>query len=119
MPKTSKSHAKKSSKPFKQAFVWIWRRFTTYWRQSWWHKLIVIVVLFILVSIGTMYGIARWYMWSVRNTPYTMGVTFVPDYATYLGVNPQQTMDALLNDMHVRNFRITSYWSDLEPTPGH
>jgi glycosyl hydrolase family 42 (putative beta-galactosidase) len=65
-----------------------------------------------------MFGIARWYIWSGRNVPYTMGVTFVPDYASYLGVNPEQTMDALINDLHVKHFRLVSYWSDVEPSPG-
>lgn len=97
----------------------LWRSVQRYWRSSRWHKLVVILVVLVLFCLGTMYGIARWYMWSVRNQPYTMGVTFVPDYASYLGVNPEQTMDALINDLHVKNFRITSYWSDIEPTPGH
>ncbi len=65
-----------------------------------------------------MYGIARWYMYSVRNQPYTMGVTFVPDYAESLGLDPHQTMSALINDLHVKNFRLTSYWSDIETSPG-
>lgn len=66
-----------------------------------------------------MYGIARWYTWSERNTPLTMGVTFIPDYAEGLGLNPGQTMDALINDLHVKQFRLVSYWSDIEPTQGH
>jgi hypothetical protein len=52
-------------------------------------------------------------------SPLNLGVTFVPDYAESLGVNPDQAMDAMINDLHVKLFRITSYWSDLEPSPGH
>ena len=65
-----------------------------------------------------MYGIARWYMWSERNTPETMGTSFIADYATYLGVDPHQTLLAILDDLHVRNLRLVSYWSDIEPTQG-
>ena len=43
-----------------------------------------------------------------------MGVTFVPDYAESLGLNPNQTLNALLN-INIKNFRFTSYWSDIEP----
>lgn len=66
-----------------------------------------------------MYGIARWYMWTERHTPMTFGVSFIPDYASYLGTDPQKSMDALINDVGVRNFRLTSYWNDIEKSPGH
>lgn len=66
-----------------------------------------------------MYGIARWYIWTQRNTPLTLGATFVPDYAQSLGVDPQQTFEALINDLHIKQFRLVSYWSDMEPSPGH
>jgi hypothetical protein len=46
-----------------------------------------------------------------------MGVSFIPDYAQSLGVNPQQTMDALIG-IGVKQFRLVSYWSDMEPEPG-
>ena len=65
-----------------------------------------------------MYGIGEWYIISQQNQPYTMGVTFVPDYAESLGLNPDQTLSALVNTMGVRNFRLVSYWSDIEPSPG-
>jgi hypothetical protein len=119
MPKLSKSHPKISIKSTKRTLFWLWHRFASYWQKNIWHKFIVVLAVIILLAIGTMYGIARWYMYSVRNQPYVMGVTFVPDYAASLGLNPEQTLSALINDLHVKNFRFTSYWSDIEPTPGH
>lgn len=65
-----------------------------------------------------MYGVARWYRHTEQSQPLRLGVSFVPDYAAYLGLDPRQTMDALLN-IGVKDFRLVSYWSDLEPTPGH
>ena len=64
-----------------------------------------------------MYGIARWYIHTQASKPLTYGVSFIPDYAQSLGLNPQQTMDALLG-IGVRQFRLVSYWSDTEPAPG-
>jgi hypothetical protein len=61
-----------------------------------------------------MYAIAQWYIFSERNTPLQMGVTFIPDYAQSLGLNPEQTMDALLN-INVKQFRLVSYWNVVEP----
>jgi hypothetical protein len=44
-----------------------------------------------------MYGIAEWYIHSEQG--------------------PQQTMDALTH-IGVKQFRLVSYWSDMEPSPG-
>lgn len=71
-----------------------------------------------LLGVGTMYGIARWYMYSERNQPLQLGVSFIPAYAESLGLDPQQTMDAIINDLGVRRFRLVSYWNQLEPTKG-
>jgi hypothetical protein len=83
-----------------------------------WHKLLSIFIGLIILVLGVMYGIARWYIASQANTPLTLGVSFIPDYAQYLGVDPEQAMKAMINDLGVHNFRLTSYWSDIEPSPG-
>lgn len=75
--------------------------------------MIVVIVLF-----GAMYGIAEWYIHSQASQPLQQGVSFIPDYAASLGIDPKANMDALLN-INVRQFRLTSYWSDIEQTPGH
>ncbi len=63
-----------------------------------------------------MYSIAFWYIHTESSQPLQMGVSFIPDYAQSLGLNPQQTMDALIG-IGVKEFRLTSYWSDTEPAP--
>ncbi len=65
-----------------------------------------------------MYGIAQWYIRTEHSKPLVMGVSFIPDYAASLGVDPQQTMDALLG-IGVQHFRLVSYWNEGEPAPGH
>lgn len=47
--------------------------------------------------------------------PLTFGVTFIPSYAVYLGVDPQKTLNALLSDMHVKLFRLSVPWDRVEP----
>jgi hypothetical protein len=88
-----------------------------YWRKNWWHKAVMIFVAVIIVLVGAMYGIAQWYIHSQAGQPLEQGVSFVPDYAQSLGVDPQANMDALLN-IGVKHFRLVSYWSDMEPRPG-
>lgn len=89
-----------------------------YWRQNPWHKLVTILVCLLLILLTLMYGTARWYQWSERNKPLQLGVSFIPAYAQSLGVDPEKTMDALL-DMGVKHFRLVSYWNQGEPSPGH
>ncbi|HEX7368592.1 MAG TPA: hypothetical protein VF261_02955 [Candidatus Saccharimonadales bacterium] len=101
------------------ALKWPLRQLVRYWRGGWWRKTLTVAAAVILLTLGTMYGIARWYIWSERNQPLTMGVSFVPDYASYLGLSPQKTMDALIGQLHVKQFRLTSYWNDIETSPGH
>ncbi len=80
-------------------------------------RLTIAIVAFVVVAVSGMYGIAQWYIHSERSKPMEMGVSFIPDYAQSLGVDPQDTMDALTG-IGVKQFRLVSYWSDMEPTKG-
>jgi hypothetical protein len=65
-----------------------------------------------------MYGISRWYIHSVSNQPRVVGASFVPSYAAYLGVDPKQTLDAMLRELQIKHLRLVSYWNVGEPTEG-
>lgn len=106
MPKLLKDYAVKLVKGLK-----------TYWCSSIWRRIKLTVVAVLMLLFGSMYGIAEWYVHSEQSKPLQLGVSFIPDYAQYLGVNPQANMDALLNS-GVKYFRLVSYWSDGEPAPG-
>lgn len=95
----------------------IWRWLVGYWKGGWWHKTVVSLVLLLALCLGTMYGIARWYIAS-QTAPQRLGTSFIPAYAESLGLDPKVTMDALINDVGVKQFRLVSYWDQLEPEPG-
>lgn len=86
-------------------------------KRVWLRRLVIGLVAFVVLVMGTMYGIAQWYIQTEKSKPLEMGVSFIPDYAQGLGVDPQKTMDALTG-IGVRQFRLVSYWSDMERTPG-
>lgn len=65
-----------------------------------------------------MYGIARWYIASQAGQPVVLGTTFVPRYAEYYGLEPKEVLRALMEDMGMNQFRLVSYWDDIEKTPG-
>lgn len=93
------------------------RRFLTYWQAGLWHKIVTIFAIILILFYGTLYSIAQWYIHTETSKPLQMGVSFVPDYATSLGLEPQATMDGLLN-LGIKHFRLVSYWSDIEQTKG-
>jgi hypothetical protein len=87
-------------------------------RSRWGRRLLGIFIALLVLSVGGMYGIARWYVHSVSDQPQVIGASFIPDYASSLGVDPQQTMDAMLSDLHIKQLRLVSYWSTIEATEG-
>jgi hypothetical protein len=92
--------------------------FATYWHQSRIHKVTVAAVTVIVVALLAMFGIAEWYIWSERSRPLVLGTSFIADYAEYLGLDPHQTLTAILDDLQVKHLRLVSYWSDIEQTKG-
>ncbi|MBC7582023.1 beta-galactosidase [Aeromicrobium sp.] len=113
-----KSLATASHSKLKSAWRLPGRLLKAYWRRGLWQKLLTISFTTLLVCLSIMYGIARWYIWSERTTPFVLGTSFVPAYAQSLGVDPKETLDALADDIGIRDFRLVSYWNQMEPQPG-
>ncbi len=90
----------------------------TYWRRGWWQKVVLCAVSLTLFCGLGMYGIAVWYQHSQKGKPSTLGVTYIADYASSLGLDAHQTYQAVLNDLGVKHLRLVSYWSDIEPVQG-
>ena len=116
MNKKQKTWVKQFEQPLSRGWTFICAHLLP--KNKWLRRSTVGIICVLALAFAGMYGIARWYIWSERTTPLTMGVSFIPDYATYLGVDPQQTMDALTKDLQVKQFRLTSYWNDIETSPG-
>lgn len=73
---------------------------------------ILFVFAVVLVGIHTIPGATQ----SIA-VP-TWGVTFVPSYATYLGLDWKKVYMSLLDDLGVRWIRIEVPWNEIEPSPG-
>lgn len=90
-----------------------------WWRERrLWQKILLIIASLLILWVGTMYGIARWYIASQAGQPVVLGTTFVPRYAEYYGLEPKEVLRALMEDMGMNQFRLVSYWDDIEKTPG-
>jgi hypothetical protein len=95
-----------------------WTNFKLWSRKSIWNRLALILAVVVLVCFGAMYGIAQWYIASQRDQPLAVGATFISDYAEKLGVDPKETLDAIINDLGVKHLRLVSYWDDIEAEQG-
>jgi len=90
-----------------------------WWRErKLWQKLTIILLSLLMIFVGSMYGIARWYIASQSSKEFKFGVTFIPQYAKYFDLNPEETMQAMIDDLSIRHFRLVSYWDEIEKTPG-
>lgn len=99
----------------KHVLLWPFKLIRRFWKRGWWQKIIVLVSSVVLLTTGTLYGSALWYINTNDHKPLKLGASFIPAYAESLGLDAQETMDALINDVGVRHFRLVSYWSQLEP----
>jgi len=87
-------------------------------RHKFWKRLTLGLLAVLLLAVGSMYGVAQWYINKHKHEPTMVGVTFIPEYASYFGLDPKETFAAILSDLNVKQVRLTSYWDALEPQQG-
>lgn len=91
---------------------WLWRR------RNWPQRLGLLFIVGVLFVVSSSYAISYWYLARHRDEPLRYGITFVPRYAKYYGLDPKETMQAMIDDLQVKRFRLVSYWDDIETSPG-
>ena len=87
-------------------------------KQRWLRITLLTILAIVTLTVGSMYAVARWYIADHANQPLQLGASFIPAYAEKFGLDPQQTLDAMINDLGVKNIRMVSYWEDIEAEPG-
>lgn len=102
----------------KHILLWPFKVIRRYTKRGLRQRLLVYAATFLVLWVSAMYGIAQWYINSNEHKPLVLGASFIPAYAESLGLNPQETMDGLINDLDIRHFRLVSYWNQMEPAQG-
>lgn len=102
----------------KHLLLWPFKAVRRYTKRGLGQRLLVYAATLLVLWVGSMYGIAQWYIHSTKSKPLVLGASFIPAYAESLGLDPQETMDALINDLGIRHFRLVSYWNQAEPAQG-
>jgi|GEM_PF-188311 len=89
------------------------------WVQtSLWRVGAVAVALMLFLSVTFMYVFSQYYIAKHADEPFKLGTTFVPDYARYFELDPEETLEAMFKDLGVKNIRFVSYWKNHEPERG-
>jgi len=116
-----KIHSRKIIVKNRDVGLWqvIWGRFTKWSiRNHFWKRLFLGFMALLILTVSSMYALGQWYIYRGRNTPLTIGATFVPDYARYFGLDPKETLSAIIDDLGVKRIRLVSYWENIEPEQG-
>jgi len=117
MPTKKRESTSKKVMPtvwYKIPIVWL----SSYWNKNIFHKVVCVISALVIVFISGMYGVAQWYIYQHKNEPLRIGATFIPNYAEYFGLDPQDTMQKMIDELGIKQFRLVSYWKDIEKTPG-
>jgi Beta-galactosidase len=100
---------KDDKKPSGFSFPRLWRGRSLLFRSF------LILISIVVLLLSTSYGIAFWYQNKHRNDPLVLGATFVPNYARYFELDPEETLQAMIDELGIRRFRLVSYWKIHEP----
>lgn len=99
--------------------AWAGRAWSYVWYRGWWRRVGYIILALVILFLGVSYSVAQWYVHKHADEPLTLGASFVPEYAQSFGLDPHDTLNAMLGDLKLKQVRLVSYWKDIEPTPGH
>jgi len=118
---TEKQPKSTLKKPAKDAGFWqvFWYRLS-FWsvKNKFWQRFALFLVAFILLAVGSMYGLAQWYINKNSTKPLEVGATFIPNYARHFDLDAKETMAAIIDELGIKRLRLVSYWSDIEKEPG-
>lgn len=79
------------------------------------NKRLVVKLLAVSIFLG---GII--FVYQIRfDAPMVLsGITFTPAYANYLGLNPQETFQKIITDLHPKIIRLSVAWNEIETRRG-
>lgn len=80
--------------------------------KKWIKKLLIILGALLAVVALVLFFLAR------KEAPkaITYGISYNVPYVLELGLDPDEVFDAFLNDLGVRNLRMSAHWQLIEPT---
>ncbi len=71
------------------------------WPVSLWKRVLVLIAATFIFFTTASYTIAQRYIAKHRSEPLTLGTTFVAPHAESFGLNPHETLNAILGDLKI------------------
>ncbi len=84
------------------------------WFRKVWLALLTIALLWVIFAFST----AQWYKSTQSDKPLKYGITFIAPYASFFELDPKETLQAMIDDLGVRQYRFVSYWNVHERERG-
>ncbi len=79
------------------------------------HHHLIIITLLGTVAILLSLIVGNLYSETIAlNTPTSLGISFSSTYAKELGLDPKNTFESILNDLHIKKLRLNAYWDQIE-----
>ena len=110
MSKKTKSKPTKSSN--RLVMYWRWLRATKF------RQIIAGLFTILILFSACSYSLSFWYSQKHKDDPLVIGTTFVAGYARYFGLDPKETMQAMIDEVGFKQFRLVSYWDEIEKNRG-
>ena len=83
-----------------------------------WQIILMSIGLLIVLFVLFMYSLSTWHRLKYRNEPLQLGVSFSATYAESMGLEPKETLEAMLKDLKPSRVRLVSYWKEHEKVQG-
>lgn len=71
----------------------------------------------VFIFFGLFYLIDNQYTQNNLKKPVSFGVSYSPEYAQKLGLDPKVTFDQIINDLKIKKVRLSANWDQIEPKP--
>lgn len=82
-------------------------------------KVLLALIIIIAASQVVILAFLFYFNYSGAVGKAQLGVTFSPAQARYFGMDPKKVLADILDDLKIKNYRLSAYWNVIEPQPGY
>ncbi|MFA5133652.1 MAG: glycoside hydrolase family 2 TIM barrel-domain containing protein [Patescibacteria group bacterium] len=81
-------------------------------------KLLIVLIITIPLSQLIILSSLIYFNYSFSIDKITLGTTFAPQQARYFGLDPKKVLTDSLDDLKIKNYRLSAYWNVIEEQKG-
>ncbi len=115
MVKQRKTVSKQKKTPKNES---VFTNFKKWVSRSVWRRISAGIFAILFLFVACCYSLSLWYENKHKDEPLIIGTTFVAGYSRYFGLEPKETLQAMISDLGFKQFRLVSYWNEIEDVQG-